>query len=159
MYAAELGIPAGPVRSQIVRGQTVTLDDGREITPDMVLGDEIRGMKLVYIGDVGRTDNILEYVQGADVLAIEATFLEEDAEVARQFGHLTARQSAQLARDAGARSLVLTHVSRRYRERDIIHEARTVFPDALVARDLDHYLVRRDKPLEKKALQPADDSD
>jgi ribonuclease Z len=151
--AEALGIPAGPERSQLVKGETITLTDGRIITPEMVVGDEVRGVKLVYIGDVGRTDNIREYVAGADVLVIEATFLETEAEEARHFGHITARQAATLALESNVQTLILTHVSRRYRERDIIDEARQVFPHAYVARDFDHFVMRRDKPVEKKRAE------
>ena len=116
----------------------------------MVLGDSVPGVKLVHIGDVGRTDNIQEYVADADTLVIEATFLDEDAETAQAFGHITAKQAATLARETGVKTLILTHVSRRYRERDIIEEARSVFPDTYVARDMDHFVLQRGKSVEKK---------
>lgn len=142
--AEALGIPAGPERGRLVRGETVTLADGRTITPDMVLGEPVKGAKLVHIGDIGRLDNIVEYVAGADALVIEATFLDIEADVARQFGHITARQAAMFARDNDVKALILTHLSRRYRERDIISEARAIFPEVYVARDLEHYQVRRE---------------
>ncbi|MBZ0301430.1 MAG: ribonuclease Z [Anaerolineae bacterium] len=148
--AQALGVPAGPERGQLVRGEPLTLADGRIITPEMVLGEAVPGVKLVHIGDVGRIDNLREHVADADALVIEATFLHEDAEVAQAFGHLTARQAATLAVEMGVKSLILTHVSRRYRERDIIDEARSVFPDAYVARDMDHYVLYRGRPVEKK---------
>lgn len=147
--AVALGVPAGPERGQLVAGNAVTLVDGRTITPEMVLGDAIPGVKLVHIGDIGRLDNIREYVKDADVLIIEATFLDDEGENANTFGHITARQAATLALDAGVKSLILTHISRRYPEARVYAEARSVFPNTYVARDLDHYIVRRDKPLEK----------
>ncbi len=160
--AEALGIPPGPERSLLVKGEAITLTDGRVIQPDMVLGDEIRGVKLVHIGDVGRTDNIREYVADADTLVIESTFLDVDRDAARDFGHLTANQAATLALETGVKTLILTHVSRRYRERDIINEARGVFPNTYVARDLDHYLIQRDRPVEKKyahdPISPEDES-
>ncbi len=149
--AEALGVPAGPERGRLVAGETVTLTDGRTITPEMVVGDELRGTKLVYIGDVGRTDNIREYVTDADTLVIESTFLTSEAEEASHFGHLTARQAGELASSTGVKSLILNHVSRRYRESAIIEEARRFFPNAYVARDLDHFVMRRDQPLEKLA--------
>lgn len=149
--AEALGIPAGPERGRLVAGQTVMLPDGRAITPDMVLGDETRGIKLVYIGDVGRTDNLRDYVANADALVIEATFLQKETEEAGHFGHLTARQAAELAAETGVKSLILNHVSRRYRESAIIDEARRYFPASHVARDLDHFIIRRDQPLERLA--------
>lgn len=147
--AAALGVPAGPERGRLVAGDSITLDDGRVITPDMVLGEATNGATLVYIGDIGRLDNVRQYVEGADTLVIESTFLDQDAETAARFGHITARQAAELAREMGVRSLILTHVSRRYREAQVIEEARSVFPDTFVARDLDHYSIRRGKLAEK----------
>lgn len=152
--AEALGIPAGPERGQLVAGRTVTLADGRIITPEMVLGDLQPGAKLTIVGDTGRTDNLREAAAEADALIIEATFLETEADEAARFGHITAAQAARLAREVGARSLILNHVSRRYREGAIIDEARSVFPDAIVARDLDHYTIKRGGQVEK--LEPAE---
>jgi len=148
--AEELGVPAGPRRGQLVRGEAVTLDDGREITPDMVLGDTIKGTKFAYIGDTNETDTLRDYVQDADLLVIEATFLESEADEAARFGHITAKQAAQLAEACDVKSLMLNHVSRRYRERDIIDEARSAFPGAIVARDLDHVVIKRGEGASRK---------
>jgi ribonuclease Z len=157
--AEALGVPSGPERSQLVRGEPVTLADGRVITPDMVLGEVIRGVKLVHIGDTGRTDNLREQVANADVLVIEATFLDANVEEARAFGHITAKESATLALETGVKCLILTHVSRRYRERDIIDEARRIFPNTYVARDLEHYVLRRDRPVEKHPVYASSESE
>ena len=147
--AGELGVPNGPERGQLAAGLSIVLADGRTIHPDQVLGPVVRGAKYVHIGDIGRLDNVREFVAGADALVIESTFLDEDADSAARFGHITAGQAAALARDMGVRALILTHISRRYRESRVIDEARRIFPDSMVARDLDHYLVRKDRPLEK----------
>lgn len=159
--AEALGIPAGPERARLVKGEPVTLADGRIIQPDAVLGETIRGSKLVHIGDTSRTDNVVEYVKDADALVIESTFLHENVEEARAFGHITAREAATLALENGVKTLLLTHVSRRYRERDIVDEARRVFPNTYVVRDLDHFALRRDLPVEKKiaSYQQADDAE
>ena len=74
---------------------------------------------------------------------IEATYLEKEAELARNFAHLTASQAAHLAQDANVKNLILTHISRRYRERDILAEAKEIFPNTFMARDFDEYLIRR----------------
>ncbi|MDX1995377.1 MAG: MBL fold metallo-hydrolase [bacterium] len=151
--AEALGVPAGPERSLLVRGESVTLNDGRTITPDMVLGEEIAGSKLVCVGDIVRLEPIKEYVREAHALVIEATFLDVEADTARAFGHITAKQAAELALECGVKTLLLTHISRRYRERDVIAEARAIFPETYVARDLDHFIIRRDKPVEKKVAE------
>lgn len=142
--AAELGVPFGPERAQLVRGNSVTLADGRVITPDDVLGTAVPGVKYVHIGDVGRTENLVNVCHNADALVIEATYLQEDAEMAAEFGHLTAVQAAQLARDAQVKSLILTHLSRRYFARDTRQEAQAIFPHAQIAHDFDHYQITRE---------------
>ncbi len=141
--AEALQIPPGPWRRDLVNGQVVQLPDGRQINPEDVLGPERPGTRLVHVGDVGRTEALLPICQDVDALIIEATYLEEEAEMARQFAHLTARQAAELAAQAGVKNLILTHISRRYRERDVLAEAQAVFPNAMVARDFDDYQVKR----------------
>jgi ribonuclease Z len=141
--AEALGVPRGPERRRLVAGESVTLPDGRVIRPDQVLGPPRQGACLAHVGDAGRTDNLVNAVRNADMLVIEATYLRAESDMARRFGHLTATQAARLARDAGVHRLVLTHVSRRYREAQIIEEAQSVFPATVVARDFDHFRVRR----------------
>jgi ribonuclease Z len=108
-----------------------------------VLGETQLGARLVFIGDAGRTQDLVNVCRGADALVIEATYLEMEADMARQFGHLTARQSASLARAAGVKQLYLTHISRRYRERDVIEEASAVFTPTTVVRDFDHFKISK----------------
>jgi ribonuclease Z len=141
--AEALEIPPGPWRRDLVAGQIVTLPDSRQIHPDQVLGPERPGTRFVHIGDTGRTENLIEQVHGADTLVIESTYTEEEAEMAERFGHLTAARAAQLAQQAEVKHLILTHLSRRYRERDILAEARAIFPNTNVARDFDAYQIRR----------------
>jgi ribonuclease Z len=97
----------------------------------------------VHVGDVGNAEDLLGVCQSADALVIEATYLEEEADMARDFAHLTARQAASLAQRAGVRHLFLTHISRRYRERDVLAEAQAIHPATFVARDFDHYQIRQ----------------
>lgn len=141
--ADELGVPFGPERSSLVAGETITLSNGKRVTPDDVLGPLERGAKLVVVGDAGRTDNLVEVCRDADALVIESTYLDEEAEMATQFSHLTARMGAELAIKAGVKKLILTHLSRRYREKDVLVEAQSFFPDVSVARDFDVFQVKR----------------
>lgn len=142
--ADALGVPFGPERRDLVAGQAITLADGRTIQPDEVLGPLQKGLKLVVVGDTGRTDDLLESCMDADALVIESTYIEEEAEMARQFSHLTARQAAELAIKAGVKKLILTHISRRYREKDVLKEAQAIFPNVSVARDFDSFQIKRD---------------
>lgn len=141
--AEALGVPQGPGRRRLVAGEPITLPDGRVIHPDDVLGPPRQGECLIHVGDAGRTRDLEAVVRGADMLVIEATYLQSEADMARRFAHLTAAQAARLARDTGVHRLVLTHVSRRYRESDIINEAQAIFPETVVARDFDHFRVLR----------------
>jgi len=143
--AEALGVPAGPERKWLVQGQAVTLEDGRVIHPDDVLGEWQPGAKLAFVGDAGNIENLFDEVRDADVLVIEATYLHHEAGLAREFGHLTARQAAELARQASVKQLVLTHLSRRNRERDVLAEAQAVFANTTIARDFDHIRVVKEK--------------
>ncbi|HQE93527.1 MAG TPA: ribonuclease Z [Anaerolineae bacterium] len=143
--AEALGVPAGPLRRELVNGKTITLADGRVIRPDDVLGADRPGVSLGLVGDIGQIDGLGAAVRGVDVLLCEATYLEQDAELARRFGHLTAAQAARLAREAGARQLVLNHLSQRYRVREILEEARPIFADTVVAHDFDRFSITREK--------------
>jgi ribonuclease Z len=92
---------------------------------------------------VGRTQELEAVCQNADALVIEATYLNEEADMADQFAHLTARRAAELAAKVGIKHLILTHISRRYRERDVLAEEQAIFPAAVVARDFDIYQNKR----------------
>ena len=141
--ADELGVPFGPERRDLVEGKSITLPDGKRIEPDEVLGPRQKGVKLVLVGDTGKTENLLAVCKDADALVIESTYLDEEAEMAGQFSHLTARQAGELAIKAGVKKLILTHISRRYREKDVIKEAQSVFPNTSVARDFDTFQIKR----------------
>ena len=140
--ASALGIPAGPWRKDLAEGKSVVLPDGRAIDAETVLGDYKPGPTFVAVGDTGNAMELLPYVKGADALSIESTYLEEEAEMAKQFSHLTAKMAAELAKEAAVGKLILTHVSRRYRERDILSEAQSIFPNTEVARDFSQFQVR-----------------
>lgn len=144
--AEGLGIPFGKERAELVKGNSITLSDGRVIQPDDVIGEEQRGAKLVITGDVARTDNIFEAVRGANTLVIESTYLKEDEDMAKQFSHMTATMAAELAVEAGVEHLVLTHFSRRYREKDVYAEAAAIHPNVSVARDFDTFTAKKKEP-------------
>jgi ribonuclease Z len=143
--ADELGVPFGPERRELVEGKTLTLPNGTSVTPEDVLGPLQKGVKLVVIGDTGRTDDLVEPCQDADALVIESTYLSDAADMARDFSHLTAQQAAELAVKANVKQLFLTHISRRYREKDVQKEAAAIHPNVKVARDFDSFQVKREE--------------
>jgi ribonuclease Z len=129
---AALGVPDGPARGELAAG---TID------PEDVLGPSARGTKLVVVGDTETTDGLSEHVRDADLLVIEATFLERDAAMALDYGHLTAAKAAELAASAGVKKLVLTHISGRYEDDEILAEATKIFAETSVAADLDRFTI------------------
>ena len=141
--AEALGLPPGPIRKELVNGHPVTLDDGRVIQPDDVLGETIHGVVLAMVGDTGEIETLRDPVQDADALVIEATYTQEEADMAQLYSHITASQSAQLAKESNVGSLILTHLSRRYREKDILTEAQSVFPNTFVARDFSEFDIKK----------------
>ncbi len=135
--AEALGIPIGPERGALQRGDAVTLPDGRVITPDSVVGEPRPGRKVVYAGDTAPAQTVVDAARHADVLVHEATFAEEERERAEETLHSTAVQAAEVARDADVTLLVLTHLSNRYFGPELVEEARATFPETVVPRDFD----------------------
>jgi ribonuclease Z len=135
--ARALGVPEGPLWGMLQRGQPVRLDDGSEVTSETIVGPPRPGRKLVYSGDTRPCAATVEAACGADLLVHEATFTEEERDRARETAHATAREAAEVAKLAGVRRLVLTHLSARY-SRDptqLLEEARAVFAETVVAKD------------------------
>ena len=91
----------------------------------------------MYSGDTASADAVAILFASADVLVHEATFSEDDRDRADETMHSTARRAAEVARDAGVALLVLTHVSPRYPGRELLREAREVFPATILPRDFD----------------------
>jgi ribonuclease Z len=140
--ADALGVPSGPERGALQRGESVTLGDGTTITPDRVLGPARPGRKVVIAGDGGPAESVIEAARNADVLVHEATFCEDERERARETQHSTAHEAAGVARAAEVELLALTHLSNRYFGGEVAREARTIFPNTVVPKDFDTIDVR-----------------
>lgn len=138
---AALGVPDGPVRGELAQGRPIVIADGRTVDPEDALGPPSGGRKLVVIGDAQSTEHLSEYVVDADLLVIEATFLDRDASTARDYGHLTAAEAAAFAASNNVRQLVLNHLSGRYPDDEILAEARKIFPNTRIAADFDQIAI------------------
>jgi ribonuclease Z len=86
-------------------------------------------------------EGLRNFVRGAGVLVMEATFLRLDRSIARNYGHRTAAEAASLAAGCGAQRLILTHISEGYPAEEILAEAREIFPSPCIANDLEHFTV------------------
>ncbi|WP_342730947.1 ribonuclease Z [Bradyrhizobium sp. B117] len=137
---AAFGVPDGPMRGELAAGRSVVIDD-RTINPEDVLGPPSGGKKLVVIGDTETTEGLSQYVADADMLVIEATFLDRDASTARDYGHLTAAEAASFAAANKVGQLMLTHMSGRYEDDEILAEAARIFPSSRIAADFDHIVI------------------
>ncbi|HKU61383.1 MAG TPA: ribonuclease Z [Gemmatimonadales bacterium] len=135
--ARELGIPEGPLWGRLHKGETITLDDGRVVRPEDLVGQPRHGRTVVYSGDTRPHLPLIEAARGADLLVHEATFGGDELDRARETGHSTAAEAARVAAEAGVRRLVLTHISPRYGRdaAELLAEARAVFPETIIARD------------------------
>ena len=152
--ARALGVTEGPDFGRLQRGEVVG-----GVRPEQVVGEDRPGRKLVYSGDTAPCQAVEVLAEGADVLVHEATFLADERARARETGHSTAAQAAEIARDAGVRLLALTHLSTRYFPREVRDEARAVFANTVVPRDFDAIEVpfpeRGEPALVKGEREPA----
>ncbi|HWA58594.1 MAG TPA: ribonuclease Z, partial [Gemmatimonadales bacterium] len=135
--ARAMGIPEGPLWGRIHRGENVTLPDGRVIEPRELVGEARIGRKVVISGDTRPCAALGAVARDADLLVHEATFSHEDLFRAKETGHSTAREAAELAAGVRAKRLVLTHISPRYSREapELLAEARAFFPATEIARD------------------------
>lgn len=135
--AERLGVRPGPLFGQLQAGESVMLDDGREVHPDEVLGPSRRGRKIVYATDTRPCDEVALLAHHADVLVHDGMFDDDLREQAKLKKHSTVVQAARLAKRAQVKRLILTHVSNRYLDdRPLLLQARSIFPDTKMARDL-----------------------
>lgn len=155
--AAALGIPSGPLFGRLKRGQSVTLPDGRNVNGADLCGPSEKGRSIVYCTDTIFCESAIELARAADVLIHEATFADEDIELARQSLHSTATMAAQVAASANVNQLVLTHLSPRYaygnliEAADLIRQARSIFPNTILAQDFMTLEVPRHRISDGKA--------
>jgi ribonuclease Z len=135
--ARELGIPEGPLWGRIHKGEAITLDDGRVIEPSVLVGPTRPGRRVVITGDTRPCAATIEASKDADLLVHEATFGDDEAQRATETGHSTAREAAEVAAQAGAKRLLLTHFSARYSRdpSELEHQARERFSATGCARD------------------------
>lgn len=135
----KIGVPPGPIYSRLKNGETVTLDNGKEINGKDFLGGTKKGRIVTILGDTRKCENSEKLARLADVVIHEATFHKDETEMAHTYFHSTTHQAAEVAKDAGAKQLFLTHISARYEKEDwplLEKEAREIFPHSYIAQDL-----------------------
>lgn len=103
--------------------------------------DRQRAEEVVIVGDTATTEGLAEHIRGADLLVIEATFLDRDAAITRDYGRLTATEAAALAAMSGVKLLGLTHISGRYPDEEILAEATKTFPNSQIPANFDRIVI------------------
>ncbi|OIN68523.1 ribonuclease Z [Exiguobacterium sp. KRL4] len=139
----ELGIPSGPLYRRIKQDATFVFD-GIEYQSADFLGAPKPGVKLAVLGDTVPCAGSICLAQEVDVLVHEATFADSEEDHAGRFGHSTARQAAEIARQAQAKRLLLTHISARYvdQEQRLEAEAREVFQESYLMMDHQSVVIK-----------------
>ncbi|MDO5853953.1 MAG: ribonuclease Z [Thermoplasmata archaeon] len=137
--ALELGIRDGPDMARLKNGEAVG-----DVRPEDVIGPSVPGLSVAYTGDTRPCGSTVENVAGVDVLIHEATYMDSEARNAAEHNHSTAAEAARVAKEAGVRHLILTHISHRYDDREAVAaEARAIFPETYAAEDMEMYQVTR----------------
>lgn len=144
--ALKMGIPEGPLFSKLQKGQTITLPDGKNVTPDIILGPSRKGRKIVISGDTKPCDQMIGFSEDADILIHEGTFDTRLQDIAKDYGHTTAAQAAEIAKRARVEKLFLVHISPRYLDYHVLEdEARSVFPHSYAPKDFQEVEVKLKK--------------
>ena len=133
-------IPSGPIYGQLRAGKTVKLDDGRVIDGKNYIGKPQPGRIIAILGDTRQTPNAVVLAHKADVLVHESTFAKNEAKMAHNYYHSTSLQAAEVAKQAGVKKLLLTHISARYTGKaayQLAYQVRDVVPDTRVVNDFD----------------------
>ncbi|HEL2340218.1 TPA: ribonuclease Z [Streptococcus suis] len=134
------GVPFGPLFGKVKNGQNVTLEDGTEIIASDYISPPRPGKVVTILGDTRKCHASVRLAVNADVLVHEATYGKGDEKIARKHGHSTNMEAAQVAKDAGAKRLLLNHISPRFLSKDISQlrkDASTVFEKVHIVKDLE----------------------
>lgn len=140
--AKALNVPMGPLWGKLQKGESVAASDGKIVKPEQVLGPARSGRKFSYVTDTLYKPSIANEVKGSDLLICEGMFEEALIDQAREKKHMTAKQAATIARDAGVKRMAMIHYSPRYTDRELavlLDEARTIFPRAELTKDRMHF--------------------
>ncbi|KDE47774.1 ribonuclease Z [Geobacillus sp. CAMR5420] len=141
-----LGVRPGPIYQQIKQGKTVMLDDGTVIDGREFVGPPQKGRIVAVLGDTRFCEAAIELARDADVVVHEATFAAAEQRLAHDYFHSTTTDAAEVARRAGAKRLILTHISSRYQGEAalrLVAEARKVFPNTDLAADFASFSIPR----------------
>lgn len=133
----KLKLPNSPILKNIARGKDIIYNNKKIKANSLTYLQN--GRKISFVFDTGYTENIIKNIKNANLIVIEATYLEKEKDIANRYHHLTASQAAHLAKKAKAEKLILTHISPRYEahEEQILKEAKKIFKFSTIPKDLE----------------------
>jgi ribonuclease Z len=141
--ALELGIPEGPLFNKIQHGESITLKNGKMIKPGEILGPSRKGRKIVISGDTKPVKKMVQFSKFADILIHDSTFDSELKDIANEYGHSTAYQSAEIAKNAKVEKLYLIHISPRYLDNKLLEDdAKKIFKNSFVPNDFQEIEIK-----------------
>ncbi|GLC89248.1 ribonuclease Z [Lysinibacillus piscis] len=132
------GVPKGPLLGQLKQGQDVMLSNGTVVKAIDVVAPPRKGFTLTILGDTKYCDEAIILAKQADIVIHEATFDGHTTELAASYGHSTNVEAAMVAKQAGAQTLLLNHLSARFLPQDLPHflaEAQAIFPQTYLTAD------------------------
>jgi len=136
--AKELGVPCGPLWSQLQNGFEVQAEDGSTVKPEQVLGPKRSGRKFSYVTDTLFKPSIIDEVRGSDLLVCEGMFEEALEDQAKEKKHMTATQAATIAKEANVKRMCMIHYSPRYTDKELhilLEEAQKIWPKTELSKD------------------------
>jgi ribonuclease Z len=136
--AKQFNIPQGSLWKRMQMGETIIYKE-KTYNPEKlgIVSPKRPGLIISYSADTKMCDQLKLIAKNADFFICEATFGDELKELAEEKSHMTASQAAEIAKESDVKQLVLTHISSRYIEGDtLLAEARSIFPNTIVAHDL-----------------------
>lgn len=133
----KLRIPSGPWLKNLKEGKNIVYNKKKYSAKSLIFKEEDK--KISFVLDTSFNPGIVPFVKDSDLLICEATFDSEMEKKAKEYNHLTSTQAAQIAKKAGVKKLILTHISQRYEknQKKILEEARSIFKNSFLSEDLE----------------------
>jgi len=127
----------GPILQKLKSGKDIVYDGKKYLAKNLTYEEE--GKKISFVFDTSLNKEIIPFAKNSDLLICESTFGEELEEQAKEYHHLTAKQSAEFAKKSNSEKLILTHISQRYSKnpKQILDTAKKIFKNSSLAKDLD----------------------
>ena len=134
-YLKKFGLKKDPLLGKLQQGKNIRYKGHRILVKNATT--LIPGKKITIILDTIYFKNIAKNAKDSDILIVESTFSSELKSTAKECKHLTSDQAAKIAKQAKAKKLILTHIGSRHTGKELLKQAKKVFKNTTIAKDLD----------------------